>query len=86
MEEFTYDEIQYIKGKENKVTDCLSRLFPVQKHQDTLQNPFASTSTSNTDFESELRNIETAENMQERDWERIPVMKIEKLNEWMLIN
>ena len=79
MEELTYDEIQYMKWKENKVADYLSRLFPVQENQDTLQIPFASTSTSNTDFKSELPNIETTENMQERDLERIPVMKIIKI-------
>ena len=67
--------MQYMKEKENKVSDCLSRLFPVQENQDTLQNPFASTSTSNTDFDSELPNIETTENMQEKELERITVMK-----------
>ena len=28
MEEYDY-EIEYVKGKENKVADCLSRLFPI---------------------------------------------------------
>ena len=35
MEEFTYDEIQYIKGKENKVAYCLSRLFPVHTYMES---------------------------------------------------
>ena len=34
MEEYEY-EIEYVKGKENKVAGCLSRLFPITK--DTLQ-------------------------------------------------
>ena len=29
MEEYKY-EIVYVKGKENKAADCLSRLFPIQ--------------------------------------------------------
>ena len=29
MEEYDYD-IEYVKGKENKVADCLSRLFPIR--------------------------------------------------------
>ena len=28
MEEYEY-EIEYVGGKENKVADCLSRLFPI---------------------------------------------------------
>ena len=28
MEEYDYD-VEYVKGKENKVADCLSRLFPI---------------------------------------------------------
>ena len=64
-----------IKGKENKIADYLSRLFPVRKKQDTLRSPIASTCTSNTDFESELFNVKTTDNMQERDLERIPLTK-----------
>ena len=33
MEEYEY-EIEYVKGKENKVADCLSRIFPITR--DTL--------------------------------------------------
>ena len=28
MEEYDYD-IEYVKGKENKIADCLSRFFPI---------------------------------------------------------
>ena len=28
MEEYDYD-IEYVKGKENKVADCSSRIFPI---------------------------------------------------------
>ena len=28
MEEYDY-EIEYVKGKENKIADCLARLFPI---------------------------------------------------------
>ena len=35
MEEYKY-EIVYVKGKENKVADCLSRLIPIQS-QDQLR-------------------------------------------------
>ena len=34
IEEYDY-EIEYVKGKENKVADCLSRLFPV--YPDTIK-------------------------------------------------
>ena len=34
MEEYEY-EIENVKGKENKVADCLSRLFPITA--DTLK-------------------------------------------------
>ena len=36
LEEFRYRTIEYIKGKENKVADCLSRLFPVKESKDSL--------------------------------------------------
>ena len=34
MEEYEY-EMEYVKGKENKVADCLSRLLPITA--DTLK-------------------------------------------------
>ena len=34
LEEFRYKLIEYIKGKENKVADCLSRLFPLKDTKD----------------------------------------------------
>ena len=40
MEEYDY-EIEHMKGKENTVADCLSRLFPVQEEdlsQQALEN------------------------------------------------
>lgn len=37
LEEFEY-EISYVKGKENKAADCLSRLFPIQVEKDILQS------------------------------------------------
>ena len=36
LEEFRYRTIEYIKGKENKVADCLSRLFPVKESENSL--------------------------------------------------
>ena len=31
LEEFNYNPIEYIRGRENKVADCLSRLFPMRE-------------------------------------------------------
>ena len=39
MEEYDYD-IQHVKGKENKVADCLSRLFPINDN-DILRQTIA---------------------------------------------
>ncbi|XP_033228824.1 uncharacterized protein LOC117180436 [Belonocnema kinseyi] len=37
LKEYRYI-VEYVKGKENKVAVCLSRLFPIQKEEDSLQN------------------------------------------------
>ena len=51
MEEYEY-EIEYVKGKENKVADCLSRLFPITK--DTLQEAMEKTGISTEEEEPSL--------------------------------
>ena len=58
MEEYKY-EIVYVKGKENKATDCLSRLFPIQSQDqsqisDSLMTPDEKTETSPTLTHQEL--------------------------------
>ena len=45
MEEYKC-EIEYVKGKENKVADCPFRLFPITK--DTLQEAMEFLSNSNS--------------------------------------
>ena len=50
MEEYKY-KIVYVKGKENKAADCLSRLFPIQSQNqsqifDSIITPEEETETS----------------------------------------
>ena len=54
MEEYDYD-IEYVKGKENKVADCLSRLFPIRS--DILKQAMWEAGISNEeDGTAELKN------------------------------
>ena len=54
MEEYDY-EIEYVKGKENKVADCLSRLFPITS--DTLKQAMREAGISEEEDETtELEN------------------------------
>ena len=50
MEEYDY-EIEYVKGKENKVADCLSRLFTITK--DTQKEAMKQAGTSESEDEAE---------------------------------
>ncbi|XP_033213766.1 uncharacterized protein LOC117170832 [Belonocnema kinseyi] len=61
LEEHVY-EIEYVKGKENKVADCLSRLFPIQEKdvgqifavtKDSLRGAMESAGISNEKVEEE---------------------------------
>ncbi|XP_033229737.1 uncharacterized protein LOC117181286 [Belonocnema kinseyi] len=61
LEEYVY-EIEYVKGKENKVADCLSRLFPIQEKdvgqifaitKDSLQRAMKSAGIPNEKAEEE---------------------------------
>ena len=38
LEEFRYKPIEYIKGKDNKVADCLSRFFRLKDTKDKIQD------------------------------------------------
>ena len=53
MEEYDY-EIEYVKGKENKVADCISRVFPITS--DTLKTamPEAGIPTRNEEDQTNL--------------------------------
>ena len=51
MEEYEY-EIEYVKGKENKVADCLSRIFPITR--DTLHEAMRKAGIGLTEGEPSL--------------------------------
>lgn len=55
LEEFNYKSIDYIKGKENKVADCLSRLLPIH---DDLQENIEKPEINIEDLENELPDID----------------------------
>ena len=53
MEEYEY-EIMYVKGKENKVADCLSRIFPITR--DTLHEAMRKAGIGLTEGKLSLEN------------------------------
>ena len=55
MVEYDY-EIEYVKGKENKVTDCLSRLFPITSDILKTAMPEAGIPTRNEEDQTNLKN------------------------------
>ena len=60
MEEYKY-EIEYVKGKENKVADCLSRHFPITKDilQEAMEKNGISTEEGEPSLEDQSPEIET---------------------------
>ena len=61
MEEYDY-ETEYVKGKENKVADCLSQFFPITSGTLKTAMPEAGIPTRNeedqTNIENQLPNME----------------------------
>ena len=58
MEEYNY-EIEYVKGKENKVTDCLSSLFPV--YPDTIKQSKDNADSTPEEIENALLGTEISD-------------------------
>ena len=58
MEKYDY-EIEYVKGKENKVADCLSRLFPV--YPDTIEQPKDNVGSTPEQLENALPGTEISD-------------------------
>ena len=64
MEEYNCD-IEYVKGKENKVADCLSRLFPINDN-DILKQTIANAELNLDSGETSKKMLEDIEsNLQE---------------------